>query len=381
MRCFKTERILASLVAACVANWVASSATADLLVSSWGAQRVYNVDEDTGLGKDFPGQPGVNSFPVPRVNDVMVGPDGMIYAASEADDTVYRIDPNAVPADVAGLAGLSFLGGARAELQEAAGLIFDAAGNLYVSDQFDGEIYQYDTAGSHLGVYDTGLGRVGGMAFLADGSGRMIAAGGAGHVVIAAGGASNAPFSVSTPTKNGINNGSATVAIDSDGNVLITNTGGYGSGNGIEANTVARFDPNGNWIEDVVASTGLNTHVSGQGSHPAVLEGPEGDVFLVKKHGNSPPTTVPYSWFRFDSGGLNNTSGVPDFGGRDLNSQGGFGIELRGLWLWDAAGDGSGHSDPVTKQYTVIPEPGSFVMLAIAMLAPIGIRARRRSRK
>ncbi len=329
----------------------------DLLVTSWGssgAHGIYNVDEATGLVKPFPNDPA-SFVGLQNAQGVMIGPDGLIYAASSdqgpgVGSSIWTYDPQAP--NVAATKTEFFAAAATRPINPN-GLIFDSTGNLYVSDISNGgEILKYDPAGQFLGTHATGLGFVHGITFLPDDSGRMLAAAAGGHQLVQSDG-SFSVFSQSMPLKSATAfNGGQSVAIDSLGNVLVSNNGsagGYTDAN-IAANTVARFTPDGQWIEDVVVQDSTNTHSSGQGQHFGLLEGPEGDVFLTKKHG---PGAGNYAVMRFDSRGLPSATGEPSFGGRDFHTgHQAFGTEERYIWLWDG-GDPStfGFSDPVTKQY------------------------------
>lgn len=335
----------------------ATTARGDLLVTSWGTSGVhgiYNLDEATGLPKAFPNDPA-NFVSLANAQGVIVGPDGLIYVASSdqasgAGSTIWTYDPLA--SNVAATKTEFFAGGATRPVNPH-GLIFDDIGNLYVSDISNGgQILNYDASGAFIGVHADGLGYAHGITFLPDGSGRMLAAAAGGHQLIQPDG-SFSVFSQSTPLKSATAlNGGQSVAIDSQGNVLVSNNGSAGgyTDPDIAANTVARFTPDGQWIEDVVVHDSSNTHSSGQGQHFGLLEGPEGDLFLTKKHG---PGAGNFAVMRFDSRGLPSATGEPSFGGRDFHTgHQAFGTEERYIWLWDGGDPLTfGHSDPVTKQY------------------------------
>ncbi len=385
------RRSLVILTALVGVTCAAVQAQAGLLVSYWlpnaaGPPGIYHRDESTGAAKGFPNDPATSFLPVTNAVGVTVGPNGLLYVAASSEtvgaaNTVFTYDPLA--ADVVG-SQTDFLNGVTDADERpgiAHGLIFDPDGNLYVSNWASGTIKKYDPSGAYLGVHATGLGPVSAMAFLPDGSGQMVAAAGDAHVLIASDG-SFSTFSQSDPTKSSLAafQGGG-VAIDRDGNVLVSNSAGFGAA-GIEAQAVARFDQNGIFLHDVVPSDAGNTTGTGVARIFGILEGPQDDLFMASLQAGA------VNWVgRFDSRGLPSTTGRPAFAGvdsRDFDSgSNAMGRQIRYLWLWNEGNPTLlGHSDPVTTQYVdaAIPEPSSTALVAIAALGIAGYRWRRRMR-
>lgn len=381
---------LTALAAAILAS---ADARAGLLVSYWlpnaaGPPGIYHRDEDTGAAKAFPNDPATSFIPLTNAVGVTVGPNGLLYVAassetSSAANTIYTYDPLAADVVASQSDFLASVTDPNERPGIAHGMIFDREGNLYVSNWSDGTIKKYGPSGAYLGVHASQLGPVSSMAFLSDGSGRMVAAAGDAHVLIEPDG-TFATFSQSTPTKSSLaafQGGAA--AIDRDGNVLVSNSAGFGTA-GIEAEAVARFDPSGSFLHDVVPSDAGNT-AGGVARIFGVLEGPQGDVFMASLQAGS------VNWVgRFDSRGLPSTTGRPSFAAADSRDfdtgSNAMGRQIRYLWLWDEGNPVLfGHSDPVTKQYVdAVPEPSSVVLVAIGALGAVIVRrrlatARRRS--
>ena len=104
--------------------------------------------EDTGYSGD--GGPAVDaqlSFPLGLAFDAQ----GNLYIADHGNDVIRKVDTNGIITTVAGtgVRGFSGDGGpaTKAKLDKPLGVVFDAAGNMYIADEENERIRKVDTSG------------------------------------------------------------------------------------------------------------------------------------------------------------------------------------------------------------------------------------------
>ncbi|MEZ6059075.1 MAG: cadherin-like domain-containing protein [Planctomycetaceae bacterium] len=119
----------------------------DLIVASaflTGEGLYRYAGSDGSFSQFFSGAELTNAYAV------VIGPDGLLYAAGHGSDNVVRYNA------ATGAFVDTFVAAGSGGLDRAAGLAFGADGNLYVSSQFTDEVLKYDgTTGTFLGTFVT----------------------------------------------------------------------------------------------------------------------------------------------------------------------------------------------------------------------------------
>jgi outer membrane protein assembly factor BamB len=83
-------------------------------------------------------------------NGIAFGPDGKLYGATLTGDGVYRFNAN-------GTGRVEFIAPGTGGLDGAYGLTLDAAGNLYVAGYNSKQIHKYNSSGTFLGNFTSGI--------------------------------------------------------------------------------------------------------------------------------------------------------------------------------------------------------------------------------
>jgi streptogramin lyase len=135
----------AGLLAAVLTVFMASSAQADLFVSSDSLNTVLQFDENSGaLIGDFLAASGMSgSVGSPR--GVLIGSDGNVYVASDSLNGVLQFDINGN--------FISPFVQSAGELNGPRGIIFGPDGNLYVSSKRTNSVERYDSMGNFVGDF------------------------------------------------------------------------------------------------------------------------------------------------------------------------------------------------------------------------------------
>ncbi|MDE0627264.1 MAG: SUMF1/EgtB/PvdO family nonheme iron enzyme [Bryobacterales bacterium] len=153
---------------------VAADAAGNLYIADRDNHRVRKVDPagviTTVVGTGSPGYHGdggpAASAQLDSPSGVAVDAAGNLYIADRGNHRVRKVDASGVITTVAGTAsrGSGGDGGPAtgAQLNSAAGVAVDAAGNLYIADTFNGRVRKVDSAGVITTVAGTVVGRYGG---------------------------------------------------------------------------------------------------------------------------------------------------------------------------------------------------------------------------
>ncbi len=162
---------------------VAVDGAGNMYIADASRSYLYKVDPSgvttvlAGIGRaSFSGDGGPSTAAaLSSPNGAAVGPDGSIYIADCGNDRIRRIAPNGTITTIAGsVGGFSGDGGpaTAARLNCPVSIVFDAAGNLYFSDNFNLRVRRITPAGIISTVAGTGrlaLSGDGGPATAADG--------------------------------------------------------------------------------------------------------------------------------------------------------------------------------------------------------------------
>jgi sugar lactone lactonase YvrE/mono/diheme cytochrome c family protein len=125
--------------------------TGALYVADWNNHRIRKADTPTSPVSTVFGQSKLGYDPVNHPCSVTLDPQGQVIVAAWHNFSIYRIHPGMPPELVAGnrTQGLSGDGGpaTKAQCDFPSSAAFDAAGNMYVSDQGNRRIRKVDTQG------------------------------------------------------------------------------------------------------------------------------------------------------------------------------------------------------------------------------------------
>jgi sugar lactone lactonase YvrE len=130
---------------------VAVDSTGALYVDDWNNHRIREASSLTGAVSTIFGQSKLGYDPVNHPASITFDPSGQVIVAAWHNFSVYRLHPGNPPELVAGnrTQGLSGDGGPanQAQCDFPSSTAYDAAGNLYISDQGNRRIRKVDTKG------------------------------------------------------------------------------------------------------------------------------------------------------------------------------------------------------------------------------------------
>jgi internalin A len=122
-----------------------------LYIDDWNNHRIREADSLTGTVSTVFGQSKLGDDPVNHPTSITFDPKGQVIVSAWHNFSVYRIHPGQPPELVAGnrTQGLSGDGGpaTQAQCDFPSSAAYDAAGNLYISDQGNHRIRKVDTQG------------------------------------------------------------------------------------------------------------------------------------------------------------------------------------------------------------------------------------------
>ena len=245
----------AGLLAVALTAFVATTARADLFLSSNTSNSVLQFDETNGnFLSDFINGGGLG----PR--GVLWGPDGNFYVASDLQNAVVRFDSSGNLID--------FFVLSAGELQNPRGIIFGPDGNLYVCSRGTNTVERYDgKTGAHIDTFveknSNGLSGPRGILFGPDGN--LYVGDFDNGRVQKYDGQTGASLGIFTQGDGGLGHNVNGFCFGPDGNLYVAR----GS-----MSNILRYDPNGNFIDVFVQSgTPLN-------DPNGVIFGPDGNLYV-----------------------------------------------------------------------------------------------------
>lgn len=130
---------------------VAIDAAGAFYIADWNNHRIRRADSLNGPVSTVFGQSKLGYDPVNHPTSITIDPQGQVIVAAWHNFSIYRLHPGALPELVAGnrTQGLSGDGGPanQAQCDFPSSTAYDAAGNLYISDQGNRRIRKVDTSG------------------------------------------------------------------------------------------------------------------------------------------------------------------------------------------------------------------------------------------